>query len=446
MKLNTRSALYGAVVLTVSNILLQVLGFVYRVFVSRLIGAEGMGLFSLVMPLYSVIMSLVVSGIVVSVSRLSAAYSALGHTRKVTQLVRRAIGLFVILFFLVAAAVIPLSDGISVHLLGDARTRMGLLILLPCIFFTGLENIHKNYFYGLKKVHQPAGSEVLEMTVRTVAVILLLTFLKPAYEEYAVALIVAGMVICEVFSATLLRILYHRDRKKTTLTGPDLPRKRMLREMAAIAVPISAANLLSNLISSANSVIIPARLIVSGLTSSAALSAYGIMVGMTMPLLGLPSAFMVALALVMIPRLSEDLALERFDVMKRRVVRAIKVTSLAIVPSMALLVIFGPQLAVLLFKQPAASSYFELLALGTLFGCYQGILGSLLSGMGQQKRTAANMIASGLLQLVLTWFGTAQPALRMGGLVYAYLIASAVGAALCAYDLRRFFRARAQSA
>lgn len=443
MKINIRSAMYGALVLTCSNMLLQVISFVYRVFVSRLIGGEGMGLFSLIMSMYSVIMSLVVSGVAVSVSRLSAGYGALGHTRKVSQLTTRAIFAFVILFALVAAAVLPFSDFISVHLLGDARTRMGLIVLLPCIFFTGLENIHKNHFYGLKKVHQPAVSEVLEMAVRSLAVILLLTFLKPVYLEYAVALIVFGMVICEVFSAGLLRLMYRHEQKGIVPAGPAMPVKSMLRDMSAIAVPIALANLLSNLISSVNSVIIPARLIVSGLSSSEAMSTYGVMVGMTMPLLGLPTAFMVALSLVMIPRLSEDLALSRYDLMNRRVVRTLRVTALVIAPSMVLLTLFGPQLAVLLFKQEAAGAYFLPLAVGTLFACFQGIMGSLLSGIGEQKKTAANMIAAGLLQLALTWLATALPSLRIGGFVLAFGVASLTGAILCAVDLRRFFRTHA---
>ena len=443
MKLNTRSALYGAAVLTASNILLQLLGFVYRVFISRRVGAEGMGLFSLVMPAYSVIMSVAVSGVAVAVSRLSAGYQALGNTRAVNQLVRRALGVFALLFAGIAALVIPLSDGISVWLLGDARTRAGLLMLLPCILFTGIENIHKNHFYGLKKVHQPAASELIEMCVRTGAVILLLTFLKPAYEEYAVALIVAGMVICEIVSALLLRVMYRTEQRTVMPAGPVIPQRRMLRDMSAIAVPIAGANLLSNLIGAASSVIIPARLITSGLSQPEALSAYGVTMGMSLPLLGLPGAFIAALTLVMIPRLSEDLALKRTASMKRRVIRTLRATTLAIIPSMALLVAFGPRLAELLYDQPAAGAHFPLLALGMLLSCYMGIMGSLLSGLGEQKRTASNMILTGLIELALIWVLTAQPQLRMEGFVWAFIVASLVGAALCAWDLRRFFVGRA---
>jgi len=214
----------------------------------------------------------------------------------------------------------------------------------------------------------------------------------------------------------------------------------MLRDMAAIAVPIAASNLLANLIGAASSVMIPARLIASGMNQSAALSEYGVVMGMSLPLIGLPSAFIAALALVMIPRLSEDLALKRTASLKRRVIRTLRATTYAIVPSMALLTVFGPRLAELLYDQPAAGAHFPLFAAGTLLSCYQGIMGSLLSGLGEQKRTASTMILTGLIELILIWVLTAQPGLRMEGFGWAFVCSSLAGTALCAWDLWRFFK------
>ncbi|MDR2670294.1 MAG: oligosaccharide flippase family protein [Oscillospiraceae bacterium] len=443
MKWNTRSALYGAALLTAVNLFAQAVGFVYRVCLARLIGAEGLGLLALVTPVHSVLLSLVVSGLTVAVSRLSAGYAALDNTLAVRQLVRRALSVFLLLWCAVALPVILFSDGISVALLGDARTRTGLLLLLPCLLLTGIENIHKNHFYGLKKIHPPALSEILENLVRTGAVLTLLHCLRPSYEEYAIGLVVLGMVICEVVSAVLLRTLYRRSQRGRRAAGPGLPRRRMLSDMAAIAVPFALSSLLSNCIGAAGSVMVPARLMAAGLTADEALSSYGVVVGMTMPLLSLPLAFAVGLSLVMIPRLSEDLALRRFASIRRRVTRTLALATAALLPSMALLALAGPDLARLLFRQAAAGLYIPPLALGTVFACYHSILSSLLSALGLQTRAAANAILAGLLQLALTWLGAAQPRLGIGGFVYAFLIASALGALLCTLDLRRFLRAHA---
>jgi stage V sporulation protein B len=443
LKWNTRSALYGAGLLTAVNLFAQAVGFVYRVCLARLIGAEGVGLLSLVTPVHSVLLSLTVSGLAVAVSRLSAGYAALGNTLAVRQLVRRALFVFLLLWCAVALPVMLLSDGISVAVLGDARTRTGLLLLLPCLLLTGIENIHKNHFYGLGNIHPPAVSEILENLVRTGAVLALLHCLRPAYEEYALGLVILGMVICEVVSAGLLRGLYRRAQRGRRAAGPGLLRRRMLSDMAAVAVPFSLSGLLSNCLGAAGSVMIPARLMAAGLTADEALSSYGVVVGMTMPLLSLPLAFAVGLSLVMIPRLSEDLALRRFSSIRRRVGRTLALATAALLPSMALLALTGPDLARLLFRQAAAGHYIAPLALGAVFACYHSILGSLLSALGLQTRAAVDSLFAGLLQLALTWLGVAQPRLGIGGFVYAFLIASALGALLCASDLRRFLRAHA---
>ena len=144
------SALKSTLLLTAVSLFGQGVGFVYRVFLSRMVGAEVMGLYQLVMPVFSVLMSLTAIGFTVACSNLSARYQALGNHAAAAQTVRSCIAGFLTAFAVVALVVAPLSDPISAGLLGDARAQLGLLLLLPCVLLTGLENIHKHSFYGLE--------------------------------------------------------------------------------------------------------------------------------------------------------------------------------------------------------------------------------------------------------------------------------------------------------
>ncbi len=441
MKFNTRSAAFGAALLTMTSLFSQLIGFLYRVGLSRFLGGAGMGLFSLVMSVYSVLMSVVSVGLSVSVSRLSSQYAALGETRSVFQLVRRACILLLGVFVLVSIPVVPLSDAISVHILGDARTRMGLLLLLPCIFLTGIENIHKNHFYGLKRVGIPALSETVEICVRTVAVLGLLYFLRPKYEELSVGLVVCGMIVCEVASCLLLRFFYRRERQSTIEAGRGLPPRVMASQMAAFALPMAASSLTQNLLGSANAVMIPARLTASGLSPAEALSSFGVLMGMTLPLIALPTVFLGALGLVVVPRLTEDAARRDLDSMRRRVRQTVKVTTIGVLLTMTLMALFGEKLAVAVYRQPEAGAHMLLLCIGTVFGCYEGMLANLLSGMGKIKRAAGNLIAAGIIQLCLTWVLTAMPSVRLAGFGWAHLVSSIAGAALCAMDVRQGLKA-----
>ena len=211
MKLDRTSMLYATLVLTGTSLASQLLGFLYRILLSRLIGAEIMGLYQLIMPVYSVVMSITAVGLTVAMSNLSSEYHALGNRLAIAQVLRRCLAAFLILFSLVAAVTALLYDPISVYLLGDARTQLGLLLLLPCILLTGVENLHKHFFYGTGNIRPPAAVELCEQLIRTGAVLGLLVVFLPQNPERTVGLIVLGMICCEVFSAAVLFLLARRQ-------------------------------------------------------------------------------------------------------------------------------------------------------------------------------------------------------------------------------------------
>ena len=120
-----------------------------------------------------------------------------------------------------------LYDPISVYLLGDARTQLGLLLLLPCILLTGVENLHKHFFYGTGNIRPPAAVELCEQFIRTGAVLGLLVVFLPQNPERTVGLIVTGMILCELFSAVTLLLLARRHLNRAGgLTGAALRRRR----------------------------------------------------------------------------------------------------------------------------------------------------------------------------------------------------------------------------
>lgn len=422
MKLNKRSAAYGALLLTVVNLFSQLIAFFYRIILSRLIGAEGMGLFQLVFPVYNMVMSITVSGLTVAVSRMSAEFAAGNRRPAIRRLLRSAISIFISLFTPLAVFVILASDFIANELLGDARTQMGLMLLLPCILFTGLENLHKNYFYGTKNVTPPAVSEIVEQLVRTGTVLALLVLFKPKYEEYAVALIVAGMGVCEIFSAGLLRWFYRRDagaRREEEALPSKVP---TVRQILAISVPVGLTSLLGTLIGSVNAIMIPGRLAASGLLHSEALRQYGVMFGMTMQLLGLPNVFLVSLSLVMVPRLAESNALGAEERLGLRIKKTMMTASFFTFGAMSLLAAVGAPITVALFDQPSAGQYFGLLTLGAALGCFQLISSNLLNGIGYQNRAACYVLLGDGVQLLLTWLLVARPELRLEGFAWAAVI------------------------
>lgn len=430
------SALYGTALLTASSLCSQVLGFGYRILLSRMIGAETMGLYQLIMPVYSVLMAVCAVGLTVAVATLSSQRSALGDHAGVARMLRRCLGLFLLLFLPCAAVVAAASDPISVYLLGDARTRLGLVLLLPCILLTGVENLHKHYFYGTGNVRPPALSELLEQCVRTAAVLGLLAMFLPQDPERTVGLIVVGMTVCEAVSSCLLVTLYRRHTAH--LPRPGRGREvGLTRTIGAIALPVSLTALLGNLISSATAVLIPQRLVAAGTPVSRAMSSFGVLCGMTLPMLSLPTVALGTMGLILVPKLAESTALGRPDLARRRAGKALSVTSLLMMPAMALMAAVGPALGELLFHEPEAGRYILPLSLAMLLSSYQGVLGSVLNGVGRQGLAARNAILCGALQLALTYILMGIPGVGLGGYVAGTVLCSALGLMLNWADAAR---------
>ena len=418
--------LAGALLLTATGLFSQVVGFVYRMLLSRLIGAETMGLYQLVMPVYSVLMSVTAVGLTVAVSTLSARYHALGDDGTVKAVLRRALGGFFLLAVPLGMAVAALSDPISVYLLGDARTRLGVVLLVPCVLLTGVENLHKHCFYGICRVRPPAAVETVEQLIRAGAVLGLLVALLPRSAEETVGVIVLGMVLCEVFSACTLTLLFQRYWRQF----PPAPARDEVsrRRLFAIAAPVGATSLLGTLLGCANSVLIPAKLVEGGMALSDAMSEFGVLCGMTLPLLALPTGFIGALCLVMVPDLSRRTTQGDKRAAGGFMDRVMSVTSLLTAPAMALLTVIGPAIGQAMFRDERVGELILPLAIGTLLGCWQSVLSGALNGLGLQGKAARNAILSDAAQLIFTFF--AVPRWGLAGFAAGFVASGIVGAGL----------------
>ena len=434
MKVDRSSTLYATVLLTATGLIGQILGFFYRIALSRLIGAETMGLYQLIMPVYSVLLSVASIGLTTTVSNLTAEYHALRRPESIRRTLRRCLGVFALIVLPLGLVVILFSDPISVYLLGDARTQLGLVLLIPCLFLTGVENLHKHTFYGSGNVRPAALTELCEQVIRAAAVLGLLVVFLPQNPERTVGLIVTGMVLCEVFSALCLVTLFRRHwGRRGTGTGTAASWKRI----SSIAVPVGLTALLGNLMGSITSVLIPQRLVAGGMGISEAMSAFGVLTGMTVPLLNMPCALMGAMCLIMVPKLAESVALNDRSGLHRRLGRAIRATSVLMMPATALLAVVGPTLGRLLFGDPRVGEYATALTIGLLLCCYQSVLSCALNGVGRQGAAARNALIADVIQVAFTWYTVALPGVGLKGYVAGFVVSSVAGLMLNALSLAR---------
>lgn len=442
MKINPRSMLYGTFILAGANVLVRIIGFAYQIALSRLLGPEGMGVYQLIFPPYTIALALTTSGIPVAVSRLVASSSATGHSGGAKKVVLTAISLVAGIGVILSALVLINLDWIAHAILKDPRTRLPLFILFPCIIITGMGATLKGYFYGLKYTHHPALAEVLEQIVRISTVILTLLWLNPQSYEESTMIIVFGVVIGELTSLLYLHTRYHyfvRELKGSDKTPPLFP---LLKDIAAIAVPITFTRLITTSINSINTILIPRRLIASGMTHSQAVSLFGIVSGMVMPLLFIPFTITNALSTVIIPHLSEEMAVGNWQAIRSNISRAIQLTSVVAFGSTAILLSLGQPIGMVLYRQSQVGQLLAPFTLSVVFLALQHTLSAALNGLDMQKRSTLNLFIGGVIQICCTWLLVSHPALRIYGFVIGFNLRNIIVFALNWSAVKRLTKIR----
>ena len=429
-----------ALLLTGLSVLSQLLGFLYRVSLSRRVGAQVMGLYHLIMPVYSVLLSAASVGMTAAVSNLAARYGATGRSRALRQTLYRGLRLFFCVILPLSAAAAALYDPISVYFLGDARTQLGLLLLLPCAVLTGVENVHKHFFYGMGRVRLPALVELGEQLLRIAAVLGLLTLFPVQSPERALGLVVTGMIVCEVFSSVTLTVLGRRYLRRLGDTGVPEKSGALTRRVLSIAVPVGLNALLGNLMGAVNASAIPRYLVLSGMTRQAAVADFGVICGMTIPMLGLPCIFLGAMHIVVMPRVARSSALGDGRRLRRDVGRALEIVWAVVLPCMALMIVTGGELGRLLYHESRIGRSLAPLALATLCASLSSVLSGAVSAAGHPSISAGISIGCQGVQVLLTAITMGALNMGMEGFAAAVAVSDVLGLFLCGMAAQRHLR------
>lgn len=417
MKISKKSVLYNASLLSLSGAFLQAAGFIYQILLSRLAGAQALGMYHLVTPVYSVMVAATITGTRLAMTGLSAGLDPARGMADVRALVRRGCGAFLLLFFLTALPVYLLRGPAAQWLTGDRRTIPALVMLLACIFLSGFEGIFESLFMGIGKTKYTAISNMLEQVAKIFLILFLLTrFGREGDPPHTCLLLAIGMTLCEIPVLLWLMATYRREirrpgRAKGQKTG------RRLR-ILPVALPVSCSAVVTNLIASANVVLLPQRLQCAGMTEGQALAALGIVCEMAMPLITLPMVLVRSLANVLMPVISQSSARGQQANIQRKIQKSFQATGLIVLPATAILAPLCTPLAEILFHQRLDGVYVLLLGAAAIVTYFEMISASILNGLNCQKQNMLCMIIGEGIGLLCTYVLAARPALH----IYGYML------------------------
>ncbi len=286
----------NASIVTGLSVAERCLGFLYRIALSRFIGAEGLGIYQVALSLFSLFLTLGTGGVPITLSRMLAKNKAEGGKQEGSLL---SSGILLALSLTMPVCLIVwLFGGKMSFLFSDMRSRSALNILLSSMGFSAVYAVIRGYFWGHK---QFLAASVLEMAEEIVMVIVGVFLLKNVSSpQMGAERASAALVISYVFSCVLALVWFLR------VGGRFKSPKSTFQPLCTSAMPITLVRASSSLVHSAVALLFPAMLLHVGMSQTQALGAFGVISGMVLPVLFIPATLIGSLALVLVPELSED--------------------------------------------------------------------------------------------------------------------------------------------
>ncbi|NLJ40111.1 MAG: polysaccharide biosynthesis protein [Clostridiales bacterium] len=422
--MSKNNVLRGALTLTVSGIFVRILGFAYRIYLSRNLGPEGMGIFQLVIPVLFTSLTLVSAGIPLAVSRLTAQKRVMGDYIGLQRTLYTAIGLVVTSSLLICIALILNVNYISNTILKEPRTRGALLAIYPAIIITPLSAVFKGYFYGIKSFYPPAFSEIIEEIITVALAFWLLRLTREMDISARITAVALAVAAGDLVSLLYLHYSYYRLKDKNTLPAKISRAPFPLLDILKISGPIALIRLISSISTSIGSILIPQRLVKSGVAHSRAVSTLGILNGMVMPLLFAPFTFVGSLAVVMIPNLSEDLVKNDKAKIRSKISKAIFVTNLLALPFSAMMMALAEPMVIIFYDQIEAGSILRLMAFLAAVNALGFTLSSILNGLGKQNISAVYIFIGEIIEILSIIYLIPLPHLRIYGYITGFSLSS----------------------
>ncbi len=430
--MKNKSLTSGAIILIVSSFINRLIGFLYKIFMVRIIGTEGIGLFQMVMPIFSFLLVITTAGIPPTISKLVSENIALGDRKRAKKTFKIALVLLTITSLTISIIGFATAPFVVNKVLTDQRVFLAYLSLIPAVIIVSFSSVFRGYFMGNKDMFPPAVSQIIETAVRFIIGLVIATYLLKYGIEFSVAGFSIGLVVGEL--SGLIVLLYYYKKQKLHKILSSGSSRLIIKNIYSMALPITVNRIILTLVYSILAIIIPSRLQFGGYSLREATSLYGQLTGIAHTIISLPTVFTVSLAVTMIPAISEAQASNNFKLVKNRSILALKYTILAGIPWAILFYILSVHLTTLLFKCPEAGVLLKTLSLGCVFIYLQQTTNGILQGLGKVNIIVKNSLVGAVITISGVFFLTAT-SLGIVGAAIAEIISASIVTILNLYAL-----------
>ncbi len=424
--MNKRAFYKNTAVMTATSLLLRLLGIVFRIFISNRVGAEGMGLYQLVLSVYILGATFATGGLTTAVTCLAAERMTRADAKGVRRLMGISVGLCLAIGG-VSALLLYVGAPYIGGWIGDTRTVSAISVSGIALPFIGVSACIKGYFMARRRAWPPCLSQLVEQSVRIGGILWMLSTLWDGSLAGACLIIILGDALSETVACLYLLLAYHRDGKKLPSASKSTAAK-LLRPLLHIALPLTAGRYLTTALRTVENFIVPTCLTLYTHSDALSLAQFGAVKGMALPLIFFPSALLMTLSGLLIPELSDAHALGQRRQVTRLVERTLHITLLGSILVGGLFATLGQQLGDLLYHDSLVGLLLRVLGPLTPVMYLDSVVSGMLKGLGQQVHSLWYAVTDSAVRIVLIYL--LLPRFGLAGFLYVMLVSNLLTAAL----------------
>ncbi len=401
----------NGIILAAATVILRAISVSFNAFVSKVLGEEAVGLFTLVMSVYSLAIIFATSSVNLASVRLTSAALAKLEKEGVSQseikrvLKREMIGCIKYsLFFslLTAIVVFILAPVIGARILGDARTILSVKVLSVSLPFIAVGSAVSGYFTGIRKAYKNAVISAIEQFLKIILITMGLVLIAPRGIEYACVAVVGGNAIGEAFSLISDIVFYYTDKIKSSGKASHKDEEESaLSRAAKIAFPVALGSYVRQSLVCAEHIAIPASLKKSGADPTEALASYGVLHGMVFPLIFFPSSVLNSFSSLLVPEITACVATDDMAKARRIAERVIKTCLIFSFAISGLFISFANEFGTSVYDSTEAGKYIAMIAPLIPVMYLDTSVDFVLKGLGEQLYTMGVNILDAFLSLTL---------------------------------------------
>ena len=364
-------------ILLIGGIITKVLGMAIKIIVTRMIGIEGLSLYTLIMPTFGLLIALAQLGFPIAISTLVAE----GKSNN-KNMILGIIPISLLINIIIISILIISAPFISNNLLHEPRTYYGIIAKGLVLPFISISSILRGYFLGKERFLPHIFSNIMEDILRIIILIIGIPIFLLRGIEVTIFFLIISNIISELSSIIILTICL----PKNNLNKKDfIPNKKYLKNIFNISLPSTGSRLIGNIGAFLEPIILTFVLLKIGYDNNFIIHEYGVLNGYVLPLLLLPSFFTMAISQSIIPSISKYYSNKNIKGVKKVVKQSIIFSLLVGIPFTILVELFPNFLLHFIYNAKEGSNYLRIFAPIFLFSYIQTPLTSTLQAMNKAK-------------------------------------------------------------